>query len=132
GQELEGGMIVDAQKGVFKDDWVIQDEVPEDLIEQVTVGVDPSGGNDEVGIVASALLNDGRFAVLADRSTTGTPAQWGEAVGKCHDESPNCPGRSCLRRYRIAFQTSSCAVKNLQTVRGSVLPARWKPRRDRR
>src|SRR5262249_50922985 len=58
----------------------------EDIIEQVTVGVDPSGGGDEVGIVASALLNDGRFAVLADRTTTGSPAQWGEAAVKCHDD----------------------------------------------
>src|SRR5262249_2997387 len=49
-------------------------DVPEDIIEQVTVGVDPSGGGDEVGIVASALLNYGRFAVLADRTTTGSPA----------------------------------------------------------
>ena len=36
-------------------------------------------------VVASALLNDGRFAVLADRTTTGSPAQWGEAVVRCHD-----------------------------------------------
>jgi phage terminase large subunit-like protein len=32
------------------------------------------------------LLNDGRFAVLADRATTGSPAQWGEAVVRCHDD----------------------------------------------
>src|SRR5262245_52645360 len=85
-QELQGAMILDPQNALFKDGWLIHDEVAEDLIEQVTVGVDPSGGSDEVGIVASALLNDGRFAVLADRSTTGTPAQWGEAVVKCHDD----------------------------------------------
>src|SRR5262249_2397957 len=66
--------------------WLVHHDVPEDLIEQVTVGVDPSGGNDEVGIVASALLNDGRFAVLADRTTTGSPAAWGEAAVKCHDD----------------------------------------------
>jgi phage terminase large subunit-like protein len=71
---------------LFKDDWLVHDEVAEDLIEQVTVGVDPSGGDDEVGIVASALLHDGRFAVLADRTTTGSPAQWGEAVVRCHDD----------------------------------------------
>jgi hypothetical protein len=65
---------------LFKDDWLIHNDVPEDMIEQVTVGVDPSAGDDEVGIVASALLHDGRFAVLADRTTTGSPAQWGEAV----------------------------------------------------
>jgi phage terminase large subunit-like protein len=85
-QELQGAMILDPQNALFKDDWLIHDEVAEDSIEQVTVGVDPSGGSDEVGIVASALLNDGRFAVLADRSTTGSPAQWGEAVVKCHDD----------------------------------------------
>ena len=70
----------------MREGWALGDDVPEDLIEQVTVGVDPSGGDDEVGIVASALLHDGRFAVLADRSTSGTPAQWGEAVVRCHDD----------------------------------------------
>src|SRR5262252_145472 len=85
-QELQGAMILDPVNALFKDDWLIHDEVAEDLIEQVTVGVDPSGGADEVGIVASALLNDGRFAVLADRSTSGSPAQWGEAAVKCHDD----------------------------------------------
>src|SRR6516164_9404746 len=59
-QELQGAMILDSQNALFKDDWLIHNDVPEDIIEQVTVGVDPSGGNDEVGIVASALLNDGK------------------------------------------------------------------------
>ena len=27
-----------------------------------------------------------RFAVLADRSTSGSPGQWGEAAVKCHDD----------------------------------------------
>ena len=79
-------MILDPMNALFKDDWLIHNDVPEDLIEQVTVGVDPSGGDDEVGIVASALLHDGRFAVPADRTTTGSPAQWGEAVVRCHDD----------------------------------------------
>jgi phage terminase large subunit-like protein len=79
-------MILDPLNALFKDNWLVHNEVPEDIIEQVTVGVDPSGGGDEVGIVASALLNDGRFAVLADRTTVGSPAQWGEAVVRCHDD----------------------------------------------
>src|SRR5262249_12903856 len=53
-QELQGAMILDPMNALFKDDWLTHDEVAEDLIEQVTVGVDPSGGGDEVGIVASA------------------------------------------------------------------------------
>ncbi len=85
-QELQGAMILDPMNALFKDEWLIHNDVPEDMIEQVTVGVDPSGGDDEVGIVASALLQDGRFAVLADRTTTGSPAQWGEAVVRCHDD----------------------------------------------
>jgi phage terminase large subunit-like protein len=59
--------------------------VPEELIEQVTVGVDPSGGGDMIGIVAAALLTHGRFAVLADRSISGTPARWGDAVVRAAD-----------------------------------------------
>ena len=85
-QELQGAMILDPLNALFKDNWLIHHDVPEELIERVTIGVDPSGGGDEVGIMACALLNDGRFAVLADRTTTGSPAQWGEAVVKCHDD----------------------------------------------
>jgi len=85
-QELQGAMILDPQNALFKDDWLQYDDVPDDTIEQATVGVDPSGGADDVGIVASALLTDGRYAVLADRTTTGSPAKWGEAAVKCHDD----------------------------------------------
>ncbi len=85
-QELQGATILDLVNALFKDDWLIIHDVPEEMIEQVTVGVDRSGGGDEVGIVACALLNDGRYAVLADRSISGSPAQWGEAVVKCHDD----------------------------------------------
>lgn len=31
------------------------------------------------------MATDGRYAVLADRSVTGSPATWGEAVVKAHD-----------------------------------------------
>ena len=79
-------MILDPMNALFKDEWLVHHDVPEETIEQVTVGVDPSGGDDEVGIVASALLQRGRFAVLADRTTTGSPAQWGGAVVRSHDD----------------------------------------------
>lgn len=85
-QELQGAMILDPQNALFKDEWLLHDEFADDLIEQATVGVDPSGGGDDIGIVATALLNSGRYGVLADRTTGGSPAQWGEAAVKCHDD----------------------------------------------
>ena len=85
-QELQGTMILDPVNALFKDEWVQHDSVPQDAIEQTSVGVDPSGGGDEIGIVVGALLNDGRFAVLADRTLAASPAQWGDAVVRAHDE----------------------------------------------
>src|SRR5262245_37435220 len=85
-QELHGTMILDPPNALFKDEWLHHDPIAEDQIEQVTIGVDPSGGGDEIGIVASALLTDGRFGVLADRSMTGSPAKWGDAVVQAHDD----------------------------------------------
>jgi phage terminase large subunit-like protein len=85
-QELHGAMILDPVDALFKDEWLCHDEVADGVIEQVTVGVDPSGGSDEIGIVVSALLTDGRLAVLADRSLVGSPAKWGDEVIKAHDE----------------------------------------------
>jgi phage terminase large subunit-like protein len=75
-----------AAVGAVQRRFLIRHDVPEEMIEQVTVGVDPSGGGDEIGIVVSALLVDHRLAVLADRSTGGSPAQGGEAAVKAHDD----------------------------------------------
>jgi phage terminase large subunit-like protein len=79
-QELQGAMLLEPADALFEEAWLIRDDVNEDLIEQVTVGVDPSGGADMVGIVVAALLHDGRLAVLADRTQGGSPGQWGDAV----------------------------------------------------
>jgi phage terminase large subunit-like protein len=84
-QEIQGEMILEPEDALSKSEWLIHHDVPEELIEQVTVGVDPSGGGDMIGIVAAALLTDGRFAVLADRSISGSPAQWGDAVVRAAD-----------------------------------------------
>src|SRR5262249_20326920 len=85
-QELMGNMLLDPLNALFKDDWIKREDIPEEIIEQVTVGVDPSGGGEEIGIVVSALLNDGRYGVLADRTLTGSPAQWGDATIAAHDD----------------------------------------------
>lgn len=61
------------------------------MIEQITVGVDPSGGKDLWSIVVAALLTDGRLAVLADRSCSGNPGAMGRR---------RCPGARRLRCRR--------------------------------
>jgi len=85
-QELYGTMLLDPPNALFKDEWLKHEPIGEDEIEQATVGVDPSGGGDEIGIVASALLTNGHFAVLADRTIIGSPGVWGDAVVKAHDD----------------------------------------------
>jgi phage terminase large subunit-like protein len=85
-QEIMGELILTPEDGLFRSEWIRHDSVREDLIEQVTVGVDPSGSKDEVGIVVAALLSDGRLAVLADRTISGTPLAWGEAAVRAHDD----------------------------------------------
>jgi phage terminase large subunit-like protein len=86
-QELNGALLLDPENALFKDDWIIRDPVPEEMIEQASVGVDPSGGGDEIGIVVAALLTDGRLAVLADRSlSAASPGQWGDTVVAAYDE----------------------------------------------
>lgn len=50
---------------------------------RVVVGVDPSGGGDDVGIVAAALYGDGAI-VLEDATCSATsPHAWATEVAKC-------------------------------------------------
>ena len=57
---------------------------------RVVVAIDPSGGssasNDEVGIVAAGLGDDGRCYVLADRSGRYRPAEWGHLAVSLYRE----------------------------------------------
>jgi phage terminase large subunit-like protein len=85
-QEVRGQLLLDPIDALWRSEWIIHDPVDEKLIEQVTVGVDPSGGSDVIGIVVSALLTDGRYAILADRSVEGSPGTWGDAVIRASDD----------------------------------------------
>lgn len=51
-------------------------------LQRVVVGVDPSGGGDDIGIIAAGLGRDGRGYVLADVSQPGSggPLGWGRAA----------------------------------------------------
>ena len=57
-------------------------------LKKVVVAVDPSGGGDEIGIVAAGLGYDGRGYVLADRSQPGRlgPYHWGSVAVDLYDD----------------------------------------------
>lgn len=59
----------------------------EDL-RRVVVGVDPSGGTDEIGIIVAGEGHDGTAYVVDDRSVPGSvgPNRWGKAVRDAYDD----------------------------------------------
>lgn len=139
-QELNGAMILDPVNALFKDDWIHRDELADDKIEQVSIGVDPSGGADEIGIVVGALLTDGKLGVLADRTIQASPARWGEEVVKAYDEFDaddccveiNFGGAMATEVIRRAAErragagersTSYIRIKEVNASRGKVMRA---------
>lgn len=56
-------------------------------LKRIGIGVDPSGGGDEIGIIAAGLGYDGKAYVLDDVSQDGSkgPANWGAASVACYD-----------------------------------------------
>lgn len=54
---------------------------------RVVVGVDPSGGGTEIGIIAGGLRYDGHVDILADRTQKGElgPSNWGKTATKLYD-----------------------------------------------
>lgn len=71
--EIPGALWTRAQL-----DGCYQPDYP--ALSRIVVGVDPSGGRAETGIVVAGVDRQGRGYVLADLSTTGSPDTWGRAV----------------------------------------------------
>lgn len=97
-QELLGELIEEVEGALWKlalidrDRWRFEwGDTPK--LRRVVVGVDPSGGAAEIGIVAAGLivppcpcgirLDQPHYAILDDASLIGTPEVWGRAVVKC-------------------------------------------------
>jgi predicted phage terminase large subunit-like protein len=89
-QEAEGMILEDVEGALWSHDLIDQyrvAHVPEGVeLQRVPIGVDPSGGGDEIGIIGGAKGSDGHYYVLRDRSLHGTPAQWGGAVVRLYNE----------------------------------------------
>ena len=55
-------------------------------LSRVVVGVDPSGGADEIGIVAAGEIGSMRWAVLDDWTCLGSPSKWAKRVAKLSEK----------------------------------------------
>ena len=84
-QELYAELLDDVEGALWTRDMIqlAQDNVPK--MQRVVVGVDPSGGGDEIGIVAAGKGMDGLFYVLEDATCSLSPSGWARRVGEIYD-----------------------------------------------
>lgn len=88
-QEIEGEMLPDVEGAIVTSDMIEADrrqadEVPE--LVRVVIGIDPSGGTAEQGIIAAAKGSDGHAYVLRDRSGIFKPEGWGRRAVEVYGE----------------------------------------------
>ena len=79
-QELEGEILDEVEGALTTLALIDAARAPRpQTVERIVVGVDPSGGRAEIGIVVVARVGDDLF-VLEDATLRGTPAGWGSAA----------------------------------------------------
>ena len=101
------------------------------LFRRVVVGVDPSGGGDEIGIIAGGLGHNGHGYVLRDATQPGPagPSNWGHAVIYVYDEleadlivaESNFGGD--LVKANIRVHSKRAPVKMVPATRGKAIRA---------
>jgi phage terminase large subunit-like protein len=87
-QELQGELLEDVEGALWSLALIESQRCPAmDGLDRIVVGVDPPGDRAECGIVvAGRVAQTKRCYVLDDRSTAGTPVQWGKAVIQAFDD----------------------------------------------
>jgi phage terminase large subunit-like protein len=91
-QELEAEMLEDVVGALWTDEMLVHvstsyDHRDDEELVRVVVAVDPSGSKgDSIGIVVAAARTDGTYVVLADRTVSGSPSQWGRAAVEAYEE----------------------------------------------
>lgn len=86
GQQELHGLMAEVQSDLFQMSWIGRKPIEYTNFKEIAVGVDPSGGGDEIGIVAAGVYHDKRSAVIADRTCKGTPEHWGRQAVKTLDD----------------------------------------------
>jgi len=87
-QEIMAEDVDDVEGALWKLETIDRHRVRQaPLLRRVVVGVDPTGGAAEAGIVAVGIGWDGHGYVLRDDSVRGSPGTWAGRVVKSHGDS---------------------------------------------
>lgn len=89
-QEIYGEVLDEVHGALWTPESFCYRKVEKDHLGRVVVGVDPSGGGNEIGIVAAGELG-GDYIVLDDWTTSGSPKVWADkAVALCRRWGADC------------------------------------------
>jgi phage terminase large subunit-like protein len=82
-QELYAEILDDVDGALWTREMIQVAPLPD--MQRVVIGVDPSGGGDEIGIVAAGRGVDGLFYILEDATCSLSPSGWARRVGEVYD-----------------------------------------------
>jgi len=82
-QELHAEILSDSPGALWSHDIISRTSEPP-AFTRIVVGVDPSGGGDEIGVVTAAKGNDGHGYVLSDDTLHASPQGWAQAVADAY------------------------------------------------
>lgn len=81
-QELYAELLDDVEGALWTLETITRAPMPQ--MQRVVIGVDPSGGGDEIGIVAAGKGIDGRFYVIEDATCSLSPSGWARRVAETY------------------------------------------------
>ncbi len=75
-QEIHGEVLEEIHGALWSPDSFAYEDIDPSQLSRVVVGVDPSGGGDEIGIAAAGQIASERWAILDDWTVIGSPDTW--------------------------------------------------------
>lgn len=81
-QELYAELLEDVEGALWTLETITRAPMPQ--MQRVVIGVDPSGGGDEIGIIAAGKGIDGRFYVIEDATCNLSPSGWARRVAETY------------------------------------------------
>jgi hypothetical protein len=126
-QEMMAEDIADVPGAVTSYNLIQRCDIPANL-ERIHVGVDPSGGRADVGIVVVGQIGRNIY-ILDDATIKGSPEQWGKAVIRAYNTSladrivveRNFGGDMCIATIRAIDPMPR--IKEVSASRGKIIRA---------